>query len=195
MAGRRRHGEELERAIHAAVLAELEERGYAGTTYDGVAARARTSKPVLYRRWPTRAELVLSALIARGSATLRVPDTGSLRDDLTGMLRSLGRILDGVADRPSMLRLLAESEASRAESLRTLLLARGAELLGPVLDRARERGELGTHPLPERALSLPFDLVRHEVLLVGRADPDVDSMVTDVVLPLYTALSGAPDGS
>ena len=46
----RRSGEELREAILDAVLCELFDRGYAGLTFDGVAHRAHTSKPVIYRR-------------------------------------------------------------------------------------------------------------------------------------------------
>jgi len=57
----RRRGDHLEHALLAATWEELLAVGYANLTMDGVAARAHTSKPVLYRRWPTRPELVLAA--------------------------------------------------------------------------------------------------------------------------------------
>jgi len=58
---RRRYGAALEEALLDAAWDELGEIGYAGFTVDAVARRAGTSRPVLYRRWPSRARLVLAA--------------------------------------------------------------------------------------------------------------------------------------
>ena len=62
MAETRRRGDALLGAIHAAVLDELADNGYAGLSIERVADRARTGKASIYRRWPTRMELVLDAL-------------------------------------------------------------------------------------------------------------------------------------
>src|SRR5262245_12613408 len=84
----RRRGEEVERAVLRAAVAELEEHGYENFTMDGVAARAGTNKPMIYRRWPSRPALAFAAyrqLVARPDA---VPDTGDLRSDVVALLRS-----------------------------------------------------------------------------------------------------------
>ena len=47
----RRRGKELEDALYDATLAELAAVGYGGLTMEGIAARARTGKAALYRRW------------------------------------------------------------------------------------------------------------------------------------------------
>ena len=54
----RRRGEVLERALYEATLAELAEVGYGGLTMEGIAARARTGKAALYRRWCSKHDLV-----------------------------------------------------------------------------------------------------------------------------------------
>ena len=58
----RRRGADLERALHQAILDETAAVGYDAATVEGFAARAGTSKPVLYRRWPTKFEMVLAAI-------------------------------------------------------------------------------------------------------------------------------------
>ena len=68
---RRRRGEELDTAIRAAVLGLLTEHGPAGVTMEAVASAARTSKPVLYRRWADRASLLRGTLL--GIATAAIP--------------------------------------------------------------------------------------------------------------------------
>src|SRR5436305_6813839 len=60
----RRRGAALEDAIRAAAFAELSEVGYTTFSVEAVAARARTGKASIYRRWPTKQELVMEALIA-----------------------------------------------------------------------------------------------------------------------------------
>ena len=75
----RRHGEERESAILDAAWAELVEVGYTRLTREAVAARAGTSKPVVYRRWPGRPELVLAACACGFPARATCP-TGTVRD-------------------------------------------------------------------------------------------------------------------
>src|SRR6476620_6548371 len=66
----------------AVTLELLQEHGYDRLTLDAVATTAHASKATLYRRWPTKSELVLAAFV-EGSRQVAVdPDTGSLRDDL-----------------------------------------------------------------------------------------------------------------
>lgn len=87
--GRRRdHTRDPE--ILAAALEVLAATGYDGMTIDMVAARARAGKATLYRRWPSKAELVLDAVacMKHGSSDpSRLPDTGTLRGDLVAMVR------------------------------------------------------------------------------------------------------------
>src|SRR5690242_4950865 len=78
----RRRGPALERAIHEAVLAELSEIGYAGLTIESVASRARTGKASIYRRWPTKQQLVMDAFCASFGETLDLLD-GSLAASVT----------------------------------------------------------------------------------------------------------------
>ncbi|WP_035740414.1 TetR/AcrR family transcriptional regulator [Parafrankia elaeagni] len=182
MAATRRRGAELESAIREAVLAEVAEHGYAGTTYEGVAARAGTGKPVLYRRWPTKAEMVLAAK-ADDFVLPRAADTGTLEKDLKALLHELRSMIE-VVGRETMLRLLADLEPPSMGVMRSLLLARGIEAIAPVIDRARARGELPDIDLPPRLLSLPLDLARHEFILTGELPDDViDAIVEEVLLP------------
>lgn len=83
-AGRRR-GPELERAILDAALEQLSTVGWNALTMEGVAAAARTGKAALYRRWPSKAALVAEVLGAGLPPLGRIPDTGSIRDDLYGL--------------------------------------------------------------------------------------------------------------
>src|SRR6266496_1702615 len=78
----RRRGATLEQAIHAAVFNELAEVGYAAFTIESVANRARTGKGSIYRRWPTKQELVLDAFCGKFGETMQLIE-GSLDDKTT----------------------------------------------------------------------------------------------------------------
>lgn len=192
MTATRRHGAELVRAIHGAVLAELAERdGYAGVTYDGVARRASTSKPVLYRRWPTKAQMVLDAMLATHPGVVIPPDTGSLAGDLKAFLTTMRSSIES-SGRRTVLSLLAELDATSAATVRELLFAKGAEVLEPLVERGRRRGELGDSSLPPPIVLLPLDLARHELIVVGvLTDEALDVIVDQIAVPLLTLRSRA----
>lgn len=195
MAATRRRGAELVRDLHEAVLAEVEQCGYAGTTYDRVARRAGTSKPVLYRRWPTKAQMVLDALAATTPIGAVSPDTGSLAGDLKALLAAMRSSVD-VSGRRTVLSLLAEPERITGSTVRELLLARGADALEPIVERARRRGELGDVFLPSAFVVLPLDLARHELLVDGAlSDESIDVIVDEIALPLLTTRSRYGQGS
>ena len=87
-AGRKRD-EARDGVILDATLAVLAERGYEGMTIDMVAAHAGMARATVYRRWATKAALVLDAVarISHGDVNLgQLPDTGSLRGDMTAMI-------------------------------------------------------------------------------------------------------------
>src|SRR5438094_8033869 len=73
----------IRQAVLDAAFAELGEKGYGGLSIEAVAQRSGVAKTTVYRRWPTRNELVADALDSRSDRYEPVPDTGSLRGDLT----------------------------------------------------------------------------------------------------------------
>jgi AcrR family transcriptional regulator len=74
-----------ETEILEVTLRLLQEHGYDQLTIDAVAAEARASKATVYRRWPSKAELVLAAFIEGVRQVAVAPNTGNLRDDLIGL--------------------------------------------------------------------------------------------------------------
>jgi AcrR family transcriptional regulator len=182
----RRRGSALEAAIFAAVWAELADHGYMGLTVAGVAVRAGTSKPVLYRRWPNRARLVYAALANR-HRTIKSPDTGSLRGDLLALMTAVGEQAATVTP-DAIWGLLAESADDHAfvatiqEELVDLIPER---LAATVVARAEDRGELAPRQRSARELTLPFDLMRNEFFTRGRVDAKaIDAILDEIALPL-----------
>jgi AcrR family transcriptional regulator len=194
----RRRGAELEQAILDAAWAELHDVGYAAFTIEAVAARAGTSKPVIYRRWSSRAALVIAAWARNVPVKPGTPDTGALRSDLLALFTRIARQADtmmsetiagvmGEAFRhPEVIALLRERlEASPLS---------GA--IGTIVRRAVDRGELPPVRLPARAKRLPVDLIRNESMTCGTSitRETITEFVDDVYLPLLRGLASTPTG-
>jgi AcrR family transcriptional regulator len=78
---------QIDEAVLKAAAELVVEVGYADLTIAAIAERAGTSKPAIYRRWPSKAHLVHEAAFRDDDEQLSLPDTGVLRDDLAEMLR------------------------------------------------------------------------------------------------------------
>lgn len=187
----RRRGDALEAAILEAAWGELADVGYPRLTMEAVASRAKTSKPVIYRRWPTRAELVLASMRHNLPPLVALIDTGGLRTDLIELLGQLAHRFDGVPN-DTVPGLLAETFGNPAVMaiLRSQIAATDVRgyLTGP-LERAVERGELRTADISSRLARLPFDLMRNEVLIHGTpvTVEVVEAIVDEIVLPALRA--------
>lgn len=189
----RRRGAELEQAILDAAWAELNDVGYAALTIEAVAARAGTSKPVIYRRWPGRAELVLAAWARQQPQPLPVTDTGSLRGDLIALFTRIARRAEGM-----MSEVVAGvmGEAFRDPDIGGILRERlrTAPLAGwvtEIVERAVARGELPPVTVPLRAARMPVDLIRMEAMIGPVGDEAIEELVDDVYLPLLRGLSAS----
>jgi AcrR family transcriptional regulator len=184
----RRRGPRLEAALLQAAWDELAEVGYTALTMEGVAARAKTSRAVLYRRWPNRPELVVAALQHHiGSDPFQVPDTGSLRDDLLAVLRHLSTNVDDLG----LLSFLIADSFNEVGWSPAVLRERALAGTSPsgtalVIERAIARGEIDPGRLSPRVRSLPVDLVRHELIMTQAPVPDttVVEIVDRIFLPL-----------
>jgi len=186
----RRRGTALEAALLEAAWDELTEVGYAALTMEGVAARARTSRAVLYRRWPNRPELVVAALRHHtAAAPIAVPDTGTLRGDLLALLRHMSARVGEVAGVFSF--LIADyyqQEGLPPAVLRERATAGTGSEMTRILERAIERGEVSRERLSPRIAALPVDLVRHDLIMNQRPVPDavLAEIVDGIFLPLVT---------
>ena len=189
MTATRRRGAALEGAILDAGWEQLIEGGYPGFTFEAVAERARTGKTALYRRWPDKEALLLAVLAHRGLGTpAEVPDTGSLREDVLTLLRSLNRLGDsGAALFSTILGAYFDETETTPAQLRAQLLGDRTLAMTEIVQRAIDRGEL-TADLPPRVAALPFDLARHELLMNLSRVPEetLVDIVDTVFLPLAT---------
>lgn len=181
----RRRGAALEKALLDAAWEELTDNGYARFTMDAVVQRAGTSPPVLYRRWSDRDELVRAAIAhVLERSRVDVPDTGSLREDVLTLMRTIN------TTRAQFITVMSVHLAAYYQATGTSpgdLLATGHEKTADVLfDRAVERGEIKPERLTERIKALPFDLLRHAILTTFTPAPDhvLEEIVDTIFLPL-----------
>ncbi|WP_083511844.1 TetR/AcrR family transcriptional regulator [Alicyclobacillus acidiphilus] len=184
--GTRRRGDVLEADILRAAWDELQAVGYTRLTMEGVAARAKTSKAVIYRRWPNRAELILSALRLRGPILSgEVPNTGSLRGDVLALLRRAEARLQeaGIETIHGLIAEVINSD-SPPEFWRD---RKGfMEIMEVILKRAAERGEVDLDRVTPRVMTLPIDLIRYEVMVANQplSERVMTEIVDDIFLPL-----------
>lgn len=189
---RRRRGAALDAALLEAAWDELRAVGYPRFTLDGVAARAGTSRPVLARRWPNRAELVIAALRHHASSAAPAPappDTGTLRGDVLAVVRQMSAAVGEVTGVLSFLFADYFDATGRPPSaIREQAIAGEGSIMTAVIDRAVERGEIDPHRLTPHITSLPVDLVRHE-LIMNQA-PVPDETLTEIVDRIFLPLVG-----
>lgn len=143
----RQRDPDLEQRLLAATWSLLTSRGYDALTLAHVAALAKAHRTDLYRRWPSKAQLVTDAL-AEHLPPVSAHDTGSLRGDIKAFLEDLAASwssdwVDGFVGLFADLRNDPEAELA----FRRMSERRGASL-GEALRRAVERGELAALPDP-----------------------------------------------
>jgi AcrR family transcriptional regulator len=184
-------------AILRAALEGLAEFGYDRLSMDEIAARAHAGKGALYRRWPSKAALVVAAMMAwrERAAPLTIPDTGSLSGDIEAMIAAIPDFDEAAAQQMAVFVGLATA-ASRDPELRTALadnlLARPRRSIREVLDRAVARGEIAA----ERELDLVADIVVGVNILrimLGEA-PDREYVARVLNTIIYPLVTMAPTG-
>lgn len=139
----RPRNQETEQRILDTALRMLAEEGYSRMSLDAVAVEAGVSKPTIYRRWASKADLATAAVRTMQLAEPPV-DTGSASGDLVGVLENFCRSLM----RPNGMSLIGTVLAEEAHTpellalFRERLVAPRRTMLRAILERARDRGEL-----------------------------------------------------
>lgn len=155
-----------------AALDVLAEEGFDGMTIDMVAARAKAGKATLYRRWPSKTELVIDAVACMKNSDINLddlPDTGTLRGDLVAMIKP-----HSILDAAKKLRVMAglvsllARNPELADAVRMVVVAPRAEINRIFLQRAIDRGEIrGKIDIPFIA-SISPSMVSYRTMMLGR---------------------------
>jgi len=167
-------------AIAAATIDLLADVGYAGLTIEAVAIRSGVSRPTVYRRHATKAELVAAAMTATlATANPVVPDTGDVLVDVERLLGNTVAALTTSTFGASVAEIVGP--ARHEPELRDLLdvaLEERRGLLRELLGRAERHGRLSASDV-DVAIDLLLGAIYFRLLISG-ASLD-DAFVTDIV--------------
>ncbi|ROQ70046.1 TetR family transcriptional regulator [Streptomyces sp. 840.1] len=186
----RRRGSVLERAILEAALERLSTVGWNGLTMEGVAAGAQTGKAAIYRRWPSKEDLVADALRRALPAMGDAPDSGNIRDDLYQLCRTLR---DGMLSKSgaALRSVLHECDASTAERFQSVILngviAPSTELIREVVSRGVDRGEVRSDALRGMAFDVIPAMMMYRSKVCGSewSDGDIAELIDEVAMPFF----------
>ncbi|WP_199431457.1 TetR/AcrR family transcriptional regulator [Qaidamihabitans albus] len=172
-------------AIVTAVLAELVERGYARLSMEGVAKRAGTSKSALYRRWPTKQDMVLAVLADISVPMADIVETGDLRRDMRAAAESMAAWLGAEPYAKIIPDLIAEAHRTPAlaEAISVSIAEPRRAYLRSLLERAIDRGELPADTDMELAQDIVAALIYWRMVVrQAPVEPHYLDHVTDTAL-------------
>ena len=170
----------------------LQQHGYDRLTLDAVAATARASKATVYRRWPTKAELVLTAFIEGIRQVAVAPDTGTLRGDLL----HLGDVICQQARQHAGTFRAVLVEVSRNPELNDAMqhqfIDQRKALIQNILQQAVDRGEIDDDAISDELWDLlPGYLIFRAIVPNRPPTPHtVQTLVDNVILPSLTRSTG-----
>jgi AcrR family transcriptional regulator len=154
-----------------------------------VARRAGVHETSIYRRWGSKANLALDAVVSRTQEAIPAPDTGSLRGDLLALLRGFAAF-ETTPLGSTLLRLAPMRDPPEFASTRASFWADRFALVGDVLDRAAARGELRANV--DRSLALEALIGPLHVRLLLTREPLDDAFHEAVVDLVLAGIAAGP---
>jgi AcrR family transcriptional regulator len=178
-----------EAELLAVTLQLLQEHGYDRLTVEAVAAQAKASKATMYRRWPSKADLVLAAFIEGACGSAVAPRTGTLRGDLLEIGRSVCE--QGREHASTMRAVLNEMTHSPALSaaMQNEFVHQRQLVMNEVLAEAVARGEVDPAALNAELFDLLPGYLVFRCVVSERppTDETVRMLVDEILLPSLIA--------
>jgi AcrR family transcriptional regulator len=143
-AGRPARGQATTETLQRVVQDLLEEAGYRALTIEGVAARSGVAKTSVYRRWPSKAEMVFDLVLHSSAELPAMDDRGSLTGDIEALSARIVALVAGPLGRRIFPGLICDAASDRAlmQRFRATFVADGRDQIAQVLERSVRRGEL-----------------------------------------------------
>ena len=180
-----RRNEQARIAVLHAADDLLAERGFAGVTIEGIAARAGVAKQTIYRWWPSKVEVLLDTLIEDSQENLALPATGSAIEDARQYLRRLAAFLTGDPAGQVLLALIGEAQhdAEMAGVFHARYLDPRRDEERAMLARGVASGELPPDLDADRALDALLGPIYYRALVTTGpiSAAFTDGLVTDVL--------------
>lgn len=181
---------EREVELLTVTLDVLHETGYDRLTIDEIASRARASKATVYRRWATKADLVLAAVAHSLRQTAVVPDTGSLRGDLM-QVAELVITRQATAQADTLAAILVEVRRNPHLSavVEQKLLYEKRPIIQAILQRAADRGEVSPGKVDTELWDVLPGYLLFRFLVPGRSvtTETARALVDEVLIPSLTS--------
>jgi AcrR family transcriptional regulator len=188
----RKRGVELERAIKDATIAELACGGYGSLTIESVAARAQTGKASIYRRWPTKQELVLDSLgdllagPLLGAVEMQLDDTISTRDALVVLVRRITKLMTGLGGE-AMRSIMGESlrDATFCATFECGFFDPRKQVLIGLLERGVRRGEVRPEAVSVLVPEMLAGTLIHRVVVRRKpiSDAELVELIDEFLMP------------
>ena len=178
-----------DRAILAAALELMAERGVRDLSMDDLARRAGVGKAAIYRRYRSKDELIASAVAALVTE-IEVPDTGSTRDDLLALMRDAVEVYSGAVAASAMPSLVEAMSRDRelAHAIREGFLAGRRSALQAVLERGVARGDLRRDLDLDLALDVLGGPLFYRLLITGGPiDEQLAEGIADLIMRGFAA--------
>jgi AcrR family transcriptional regulator len=177
-----------ESELLAVTLQLLQEHGYDRLSLEAVATTARASKATLYRRWPTKAELVLAAFVEGTRQVAVDPDTGTLRGDLLQLGEAIRAHVSAHAGTIRAVLVEMSRSADLAQQMQEQFLDQREALMADVLAKAVARGEIKASAITGNLWDVLPGYIIYRAILTGQV-PSVEAvreLVDNVLIPSLT---------
>jgi AcrR family transcriptional regulator len=191
-----RRSDRAREAVLEAADGLLVEKGYAGVTMEGIAARAGVAKQTIYRWWPSKFEVLMDTFLDDAGSQLAIPDTGTTTEDLRQHLHRLADFLTEADAGQVMLALIGQAQHDRAVAavFRQRYLDDRRALDRTILERGVARGDVRADVDLDLVIDVLYGPVYHRVLLSGLPvnGEFIDALVGHVFAPLAGAVPLPP---
>jgi AcrR family transcriptional regulator len=191
----RPRSERAHQAILRAALELLLEQGFAEMSVEGVATRAGVGKATIYRRWPSKADLVAEAVGRLSHKALDPVDTGSVRGDLILLAERSFHTQEGGEVTEIMLKLM--NERARYPELQAAFIRRVVQprrrMVAAIIERGIARGELRQDVDVDLLIDVLIGPIVYRSMLAAKHLPTVDRDTLERVIDIvFDGVAAAP---
>ncbi|MCV7120465.1 TetR/AcrR family transcriptional regulator [Mycobacterium nebraskense] len=180
-----------EAELLAATMGLLQQHGYDRLTVDAVAATARASKATVYRRWPSKAELVLTAFTEETRQVVVPPDTGTLRGDLLALGELVSQHTRQHASTIRAVLVEVSRNAAFNEAIRHQFLEQWKALIQHILKQAVDRGDMAGAAINDELWDLlPGYLMFRSIIPSRPPTGRTVQLLVDFIIPSLTRPTG-----
>jgi len=160
----RRRSKQADQAILRATREVLLDAGYVGFTINAVVERSGVSTATIYRRWETANELILAAMRSLVPDIIAI-DTGSFEEDLSRFIDYLAQSLLSMEEYARADKKDSRIDPGLRRAVADMFIEPRMQLLGGIIERAQQRGELETFPGVEHCWSYVAGPLHHHLII------------------------------